>query len=147
MKEPLKKKSVTGASQLVGTYLRVVKNRSYLSFTFMLAICAFPFFAFIGGSADIYITRFGLSEQSFGYFFAFNAVALMLGSLASSWVARRLSVRSVYDRWICGNAGRQPVDAPGPAIMDLGIWLFQCSLSLFSLASVVPPLIIWPWNR
>ena len=49
-----------------------------------VSILGLPFFAFIAGSADIYITRFGLSEQVFGYFFGFNAAGLMLGAMSFS---------------------------------------------------------------
>jgi DHA1 family bicyclomycin/chloramphenicol resistance-like MFS transporter len=38
------------------------------------------FYAFIGGSADIYIAGFGLGEERFGLFFGFNALGLMAGS-------------------------------------------------------------------
>jgi len=46
-------------------------------------------FAFIGGSADIYITYLGLSEQTFSYFFAFNATGMMAGAFVCGRVVRR----------------------------------------------------------
>jgi DHA1 family bicyclomycin/chloramphenicol resistance-like MFS transporter len=47
-----------------------------MRFALMMSLVVLPHFAFIGGSADIYITRLGLSEQIFGYFFALNLATL-----------------------------------------------------------------------
>jgi DHA1 family bicyclomycin/chloramphenicol resistance-like MFS transporter len=48
-----------------------------------------PLFCFIGGSSFIFVTYFGLSEQEYSYFFAFNSAALMLGF----WICGRLLKR------------------------------------------------------
>jgi DHA1 family bicyclomycin/chloramphenicol resistance-like MFS transporter len=68
----------------------------------MLSIIVLPHFAFIGGSADIYITRIGLSEQTFGYLFALNAAAIMAGSLACSWLLGRMGSRGVMTTGFAG---------------------------------------------
>ena len=70
MPETLKTPSATGALQTAGIYIRLLRNRRYLGFALLMSIIVLPHFAFIAGSADIYITRLGLSEQTFGYFFA-----------------------------------------------------------------------------
>jgi DHA1 family bicyclomycin/chloramphenicol resistance-like MFS transporter len=54
----------------------------------MFSLLVLPHFAFIAGSGDIYITRLGLSEQAFGYFFALNAAAIMAGSMVCSRMLR-----------------------------------------------------------
>ena len=82
MPEPLKALSATTALQTAGIYFQLLRNRRYVGFSLMMSLVVLPHFAFIAGSADIYITRFGLSEQVFGYFFALNAASIMAGSFA-----------------------------------------------------------------
>jgi len=82
MPETLKTPSATSARETVAVYFELLANRRYLGFALMMSIIVLPHFSFIGGSADIYITRLGLSEQVFGYFFALNAMAIMAGSFA-----------------------------------------------------------------
>lgn len=77
MPETLKIPAATGVLHTAGIYLQLLRNRRYVGFALMMSMVVLPHFAFIGGSADIYITRLGLSEQVFGYFFAANALALM----------------------------------------------------------------------
>lgn len=90
MPESLKERADTGVWQTVGIYYQLLQNRRYLGFALMMAILVLPAFAFIGGAADIYITHFGVSEQTFGYFFAFNAMAIMAGSFACTRLLRRV---------------------------------------------------------
>ncbi len=81
MQETLKTPSATGVLQTAGIYLQLFRNKRYIGYSLMISLVVFPHFAFIAGSADIYISRLGLSEQAFGYFFAINALAFMAGSL------------------------------------------------------------------
>jgi DHA1 family bicyclomycin/chloramphenicol resistance-like MFS transporter len=80
--ETLVSKSSNSLAQVAGAYIRLAKNPTYVALTLLMATIMLPFFGFIAGSSHIYITGFGLSEQSFGYFFAFNALCIMLGSFA-----------------------------------------------------------------
>ena len=90
IKETLPEKSSTSALETAKIYLQLFRNRRYLAYSLMVSLIVFPHFAFIAGSADIYITRFGLSEQIFGYLFAINALAFMSGSLLCTRLLRRL---------------------------------------------------------
>lgn len=87
--ETLKIPATTPILQIVGIYLDLFRNRRYLVYTLMASLIGLAHFAFIGGSADIYITRIGLSEQVFSYFFAFNALAMMTGAFTCGRVVRR----------------------------------------------------------
>ncbi|MBM9512164.1 hypothetical protein [Desulfogranum marinum] len=62
--------------------LQLLHNKKYLGMVVLFFIIVLPHFSFIGSAADIYINTFGTSEQKFGYFFAFNALAIMSGSYA-----------------------------------------------------------------
>ncbi len=89
LREPLKERTRTPLIKMAGRYLGLFRNRRYLSLNLMMAFGIWPLFSFIGGSADIYIRRFGLSEQVYSYFFAFNAVALMAGFYACARLLKR----------------------------------------------------------
>ncbi len=82
LEEPLKERSATGARAIAGMYLQLLHNKKYLGMVVLFSLIVLPHFSFIGSAADIYINTFGTSEQKFGYFFAFNALAIMSGSYA-----------------------------------------------------------------
>lgn len=102
MPEPLKTPVATGALKTAGIYLQLLRNRRYMGFALMMSMVVLPHFAFIGGSADIYITRLGLSEQVFGYFFALNAAAIMAGSFACTRLLRRVGSRGLMTAGFAG---------------------------------------------
>lgn len=82
LKEPLTEFTSGGVFAVAGRYIQVLKNGRFTVMALAFACMVFPHFGFIGGSPAIYITGFGLSEQSFGMFFGLNAFGFMLGSLA-----------------------------------------------------------------
>jgi len=84
LKEPAFERATGGLAAAVGRYRNLFRNRGYLACALSFSVVGFAFFAFIGGSPDIYITGYGLDEGSYGLYFAFNALALMLGSLLCS---------------------------------------------------------------
>ena len=102
MPETLKNPAATGALQTGGIYLELLRNRRYVGFALMMSLVVFPHFAFIGGSADIYITRMGLSGQVFGYFFALNAAAIMAGAFACTRLLRRVGSQGLLTAGFAG---------------------------------------------
>ena len=102
MPETLAAPSSRNAFQTVGIYLTLLRNRRYMGYALMLSFIVLPHFAFIGGSADIYITRLGLSEQVFGYLFALNAAAIMAGSFTCSRMLGRVGSRVVMTAGFSG---------------------------------------------
>ncbi len=102
MPETLKTPSSTNALQTAGIYLQLLGNRRYIGYALMMSLVVLPHFAFIAGSADIYITRLGLSEQVFGYFFALNAAAIMAGSFACTRLLRRVGSRGLLTAGFAG---------------------------------------------
>lgn len=95
MDEPLKQFQTISPGDAVMVYFRLLRNRRYSGLMLAMSILILPFFGFLGGSADIYITRFGMDERQFGYFFGFNALAFMCGPLAFSRFSRRFSTDSL----------------------------------------------------
>lgn len=90
LKEPA---PATGRSlgQVLAAYVKLVGNLRFMTLCSLIALGMTPLFCFIGGSSFIFIDHFGLSEQTYSYFFAFNSGALMLGF----WVCGRLLKRGV----------------------------------------------------
>lgn len=84
LEEPGFEKTRGGVLAVAGRYLRLMRNWRFVFLTLSMSFIPLSFFAFIGGSADIYITGFGVSRQAFGLFFGLNALAMMAGSYAST---------------------------------------------------------------
>ncbi|MDD9300963.1 MAG: multidrug effflux MFS transporter [Desulfobacter sp.] len=91
MPETLEQVSAISMVQTAGIYLALLKNKRFIGFTLMMSLVVIPHFSFIGGSADIYITRMGVSEQVFSYFFAMNAAAIMAGSFTFTRMIEKVS--------------------------------------------------------
>jgi DHA1 family bicyclomycin/chloramphenicol resistance-like MFS transporter len=91
MEETLKPSLRTSKISVVDNYFPLLGNPSYIALVLVVALAIVPLFAFIAASSDIYISRFGLSEQVYGYFFGFNALALMAGSLVCTRLSGRVS--------------------------------------------------------
>ena len=88
--------------QVAASYLRLLANYRYILVLLTVSIPCVPAFAFIGGSADLYITRLGFSEQVYGYFFGFNALAFVLAPLAFSRAVRRVPLFRLMPLALCG---------------------------------------------
>lgn len=91
MTEPLKQFERISASQVVMVYVRLLRNRRYAGLMIAMSILVLPFFGFLAGSSEIYMSHFGMDERQFGYFFGFNALALMCGPFAFSRLTRSFS--------------------------------------------------------
>jgi DHA1 family bicyclomycin/chloramphenicol resistance-like MFS transporter len=132
--ETLKIFSGTNALQTAGIYFKLLRNRRYIGFALMMSLVVVPHFAFIGGSADIYITRIGLSEQVFGYFFALNAAAIMAGSFACTRLLKRLGSRGVvttgFAGILIGGVGMLMQLLPGPWGLALPMAVVSFSFGL-----------------
>ncbi|WP_207264343.1 multidrug effflux MFS transporter [Desulfovibrio sp. Huiquan2017] len=80
LKEPLTEFTRGGFLSVAGRYRLVLRNLPFMVLATGFALMSLPHFAFIGGSADMYINELGLSEQAFGIYFGANAIGFMLGS-------------------------------------------------------------------
>jgi MFS transporter, DHA1 family, multidrug resistance protein len=91
--ETLPQVSDTPLSRVIHTYRRLLLNPSYIFMVLVMSTSLFPLYSFIAGSSDIYINGFGMTEQKYSYFFAFNAMALMVGSFACLRLTGSISSR------------------------------------------------------
>lgn len=85
LKEPAPATTRT-LTQVFVSYLHMMGNVRFMALCALMALGMAPIFCFIAGSSFIYMDHFGLSEQEYSYFFAFNSAALMLGF----WICGRL---------------------------------------------------------
>lgn len=91
LKEPLTEFTKGGALSMAGRYVAVFRNVRFSVLALAFALIGLPHFGFIGGSTDIFINGFGVSEQTFGFYFAVNAMGLMVGSFACTRLAGSFS--------------------------------------------------------
>lgn len=91
MAEPLKTFTRISPVEAARVYLRLFRNRRFAGLLLSLSLLIVPFFGFIAGSSDIYISRFGMEARQFGYFFGFNAIAAMFGPIAFSRLSKRFT--------------------------------------------------------
>jgi len=80
-----------GTRNAPGNYLSVLLNRRFIGFILILSLTALPIFSFIAGSSNIYMTGFGLNENMFSYFFAFNALGFMTGAFVFSRLVKNMT--------------------------------------------------------
>lgn len=89
-------------SRVMHTYGRLLLNPSYIVMVLVMSASLFPLYSFIAGSSAIYVNEFGLSEQKYSYFFAFNALALMVGSFFCLRLTRSISSRHLMTLGFAG---------------------------------------------
>jgi DHA1 family bicyclomycin/chloramphenicol resistance-like MFS transporter len=95
LKEPLQALEDVSVLKAVGLYLKLFGNRRYIGLVLLFSVIVLPHFSFIGSASNIYISRFGTSEQVFSYFFAFNAAAIMAGSFICTRIQRRMTSEKI----------------------------------------------------
>lgn len=93
--ETLSRISDLPLSRMMHSYGRLLLNPSYIAMVLVMSASLFPLYSFIAGSSAIYVNEFGLSEQKYSYFFAFNALALMVGSFSCLRLTRSISSGSL----------------------------------------------------
>lgn len=93
MPESLQTPAKGGVLAAMSAYGELLRNRKYVVLIVLFSLIVLPHFSFIGSAAHVYISRFGLSEQLFGYLFAFNAMAIMAGSFTCSRIQKKVSSR------------------------------------------------------
>lgn len=70
-----------GVFVAIGRLGVVARNKSFMHLLLIFGLSNIAFLAFITGSSYIYIDGFGVSEKVFSYYFAANAIFLLLGPI------------------------------------------------------------------
>jgi Arabinose efflux permease len=79
--ETIEKRGSGSILRTLGRLGVVLKNPAFTSLLFIFSLSSISGLAFISSSSYIYQNDFGVSSQIYSYFFAFNALAMMLGPL------------------------------------------------------------------
>jgi DHA1 family bicyclomycin/chloramphenicol resistance-like MFS transporter len=77
-------------------YARLLRSKRYLGYLLVAAFASSGLFAFLAGSAFVFVSVIGTSEQGFGFLFG----AVMLGNIIGATIGSRLVTRLGIDRMI-----------------------------------------------
>ena len=137
MEETIEHRSTGNLLQSVSRLGVVLKNPGFTSLLVTFSLRSIPLMAFISSSSYIYIDQFGLSAKAYSYFFAGNAVFMVLGPMFYMRLSSRFKVRSMIS--ICYLV----LSLSGLLVCTLGNlspWWFALSLLPSTLAgSVIGP--------
>jgi DHA1 family bicyclomycin/chloramphenicol resistance-like MFS transporter len=84
-----------GVAQAFSTYKSLLKDRRFLSLTFIGGFSQASFFAYLAGSSVIFIQHFGLSPSLYSMIFAANAIAFIGSAQFNSFFMRRFGAERV----------------------------------------------------
>lgn len=110
---------------VLGRLMVVLRNPGFSSLLLIFSMVNIPFMAFIASSSYIYVNGFKLSEQTYSYFFAANAVSAMFGPMIYLRLSRRFQRRSIIIVCLAG------VISAGVLILNLGHlspWILALSI-------------------
>lgn len=95
MEETILNRNNGNITQTFGRLWGVLKNSSFASILGTFAIQSAPMMAFISMSSYIYVDGFKLSEQTYSYFYAFNAIFLIIGPMLYLKLANNYKLNSI----------------------------------------------------
>jgi DHA1 family bicyclomycin/chloramphenicol resistance-like MFS transporter len=136
--ETLKEPTIVPISKVMNSYGSLLLNTNYVVMVLVMSISLLPLYSFIAGSSALYINKFGMSEQTFSYFFAFNALALMTGSMSCLKLTDRINPKHLMT---AGFAGITIGAALILTIGHYGPWAFALPMALitYSIGISRPP--------
>lgn len=76
-------------------YAVILKNRSFLIYSLAGGISYAGMYPYIAGSPFVFMEKFGFTDQSYGWAFAFNACGLILGSQLNRMALKRFSSEKI----------------------------------------------------
>ena len=122
-------------------YARLLRDIRFILPALTLTAVFFFLFAYIGGASYIYQVNYGLRPDSFGLVFGGTAIAIMLGAICSSKMARTISANNLMLAGnVCISIGS--LLALLGALVGLGLpgIVAGISLAVFGLGIAEPPL-------
>jgi DHA1 family bicyclomycin/chloramphenicol resistance-like MFS transporter len=100
LQETTFEKSSASVIQTISRLGVVLKNLKFTSLLLTFSMMSIPSLAFISASSYIYQERFGLSSQVYSYYFAFNALGMLLGPLfyirLSTYIKRNTIINACF---------------------------------------------------
>ena len=77
-------------SRTLHNYGRILIDKRFIPFTLASCFAQGAFFAYLGGSASVFISEYGLSPTQFSLLFGFNALGVIGAAIATPRLHRRL---------------------------------------------------------
>lgn len=114
-------------SQTFKLYSQIITDRKFIIYAFSLCIAQAGFFAYIAGSASVFISEYQLNSTQFSLLFALNAFGLIAAAILNPKVHERMGLLQAYK---CMNFGFFIVIAALFACLACGI----NSLIIFCIA-------------
>lgn len=84
--------------QTLHNYVRILKDMRFLPFALALCVAQAGFFAYIAGSASVFISEFGLSPTQYSLLFGVNALGLVAASILTPVMHKRVGVQATFNR-------------------------------------------------
>jgi DHA1 family bicyclomycin/chloramphenicol resistance-like MFS transporter len=88
----------TAPRVVLASYARLLRSRRYVGYLLVAAFASSGLFAFLAGSAFVFVSVIGTGEEGFGFLFG----AVMLGNIIGAAIGSRLVTRLGIDRMIGG---------------------------------------------
>jgi DHA1 family bicyclomycin/chloramphenicol resistance-like MFS transporter len=86
----------TAPGVMLANYGTLLRSRTYIGYALVAAFGSCGLFAFLAGSAFVFVSVIGTGEQGFGFLFG----AVMLGNITGATIGSRLVTRLGIDRMI-----------------------------------------------
>jgi DHA1 family bicyclomycin/chloramphenicol resistance-like MFS transporter len=84
----------TAPPVIVANYARLLRSRPYVGYMLIAAFSSSGLFAFLAGSAFVFVSVMGTGERGFGFLFG----SVMVGNIAGAAIGSRLVTRLGIDR-------------------------------------------------
>ncbi|EFK08726.1 transporter, major facilitator family protein [delta proteobacterium NaphS2] len=95
LKETIGRRNRGSLLQALGGLYKVIRNPNFSWLLALFSLPSLPSLAFVAASSYIYINGFGLSAQAYSYYFALNAVGLVLAPMLYMRISRRYRRRTL----------------------------------------------------
>jgi DHA1 family bicyclomycin/chloramphenicol resistance-like MFS transporter len=99
---PMAERHTGGLRATVGTFGRLVRDRSYTPYALAFSLSFAAMFAYISGSSFVLEDIYGISPQLFSVIFAVNSGALIALSLVSGRLVQHIGPATLLRRGLCG---------------------------------------------
>ncbi len=83
-------------SQTIKLYGQIIRDRKFIIYSLTLCIAQAGFFAYIAGSASVFISEYQLSSTQFSLLFAFNAFGLIVAAIFNPKVHENFGPLNTY---------------------------------------------------
>lgn len=114
--------------KVMRNYLMVLKNRQFFVYMLVGGIAGAAPFAYIAGSADVFMNRYGISETGYGWIFALLATAMIGSTQMNHFLLRKFSSEQIIKVSLI-------YQSVVGLIMILGVWMQW--LNVYSLIGLM----------